>query len=156
MFKIRKYGITAWSPLEGGILTGKYLNNNMPDDSRISKLKGKFPNAWEKNKKDWEPKLIKLQNLAKEKLNCSLTQLSIAWVIRNQDVSTAILGAMKPEQLIENLGALEVCKRLNKEILIEIEKIMKNAPIGEIDYFDNFKTMPIRRNVAEGIDNSEL
>ena len=156
LFKIRKYGITAWSPLEGGILTGKYLNNNMPDDSRISKLKGKFPNAWEKNKKDWEPKLIKLQNLAKEKLNCSLTQLSIAWVIRNQDVSTAILGAMKPEQLIENLGALEVCKRLNKEILIEIEKIMKNAPIGEIDYFDNFKTMPIRRNVAEGIDNSEL
>jgi len=156
LFKIRKYGITAWSPLEGGILTGKYLNNNMPDDSRISKLKGKFPNAWEKNKKDWEPKLIKLQNLAKEKLNCSLTQLSIAWVIRNQDVSTAILGAMKPEQLIENLGALEVCKKLNKEILIEIEKIMKNAPIGEIDYFDNFKTMPIRRNVAEGIDNSEL
>ena len=55
------------------------------------------------------------------------------WVIRNKDVSTAILGAMKPEQLIEDLGALEVCKKLNKEILIEIETIMKNAPKGEID-----------------------
>ena len=109
-----------------------------------------------KNKADWEPKLIKLEKLAKEKLNCSLTQLSIAWVIRNQDVSTAILGAMKPEQLIENLGALEVCKKLNKEILIEIETIMKNAPVGEIDYFNNFKSMPIRRNVAEGINKIEF
>ena len=156
MFKIRKDGITAWSPLEGGILTGKYLNNNMPDDSRISKLKGKFPNAWEKNKRDWEPKLIKLQNLAKEKLNCSLTQLSIAWVIRNQDVSTAILGAMKPEQLIENLGALEVSNKITKEILEEIENIMKNAPKGEVDYFNNFSSMPIRRNIKEGINKTEF
>ena len=156
LFKIRKYGITAWSPLEGGILTGKYLNNKMPDDSRISKYKGKFPSSWDKNKEDWEPKLIKLQTLAKEKLNCSLTQLSIAWVIRNKDVSTAILGAMKPEQLKENLGALEVCKKLNKDILEEIEKIMKNAPVGEIDYFNNFQTMPIRRNVAEGINKIEF
>ena len=86
-----------------------------------------------KNKADWEPKLVHLEKLAKDKLNWSLTQLSIAWVIRNKDVSTAILGAMKPGQLIEDLGALEVCKKLNKEILIEIETIMKNAPKGEID-----------------------
>ena len=156
LFKFRKYGITAWSPLEGGILTGKYLSNKMPDDSRLNKLKGKFPSPWEKNKADWEPKLIQLEKLAKEKLNCSLTQLSIAWVIRNTDVSTAILGAMKPEQLIENLGALEICKKLNKEILEEIETIMKNAPVGEIDYFNNFKTMPIRRNVAEGINKIDF
>ena len=138
------------------MITEKYLNNKMPDDTRISKYKGKFHSPRKKNKKDWEPKLIKLEQLAKEKLNCSLAQLSIAWVIRNQDVSTAILGAMKPEQLIENLGALEVCKKLNKEILEEIEIIMKNAPVGEIDYFNNFKTMPIRRNVAEGINKIEF
>ena len=153
LFRFRNYGITSFSPLAFGVLTGKYFDEQSKDTER---RKAGFLREWDENKKDWEPKLIKLQNLAKEKLNCSLTQLSIAWVIRNQDVSTAILGAMKPEQLIENLGALEVCKKLNKEILIEIEKIMKNAPIGEIDYFDNFKTMPIRRNVAEGIDNSEL
>ena len=85
-----------------------------------------------------------------------MTQLSIAWIIRNTDVSTAILGAMKPEQLIENLGALEVYKKLNKDILEEIETIMKNAPVGEIDYFNNFKTMPIRRNIAEGINKTEF
>ena len=128
----------------------------MPEDSRIVKLKGKFPNSWEKNKGDWEPKLVQLEKLAKEKLNCSLTQLSIAWVIRNTDVSTAILGAMNPGQLIEDLGALDVCKKLNKEILEEIETIMKNAPTGEIDYFNNFKTLPIRRNIEEGINKTEF
>ena len=156
LFRFRKYGITAWSPLEGGILTGKYFGDKVPEDSRINKLKGKFPNAWEKNKADWEPKLVKLEKLAKEKLNCSLTQLSLAWCIRNSDVSTAIIGAMKPEQLVEDLGALDVCKKLNKEILEEIEAIMKNAPSGEIDYFNNFKTMPIRRNIEEGIDKTEF
>ena len=50
LFRFRKYGITAWSPLEGGILTGKYFDNKMPEDSRINKLKGKFPNQWEKIK----------------------------------------------------------------------------------------------------------
>ena len=45
----------------------------------------------------------KLQQLAKEKLNCSLAQLSIAWIVLNKDISTAILGAKKPEQLNENI-----------------------------------------------------
>ena len=114
LFRFRKYGITAWSPLEGGILTGKYLNNNVPASSRLDDKNGLFSKIWEKNKADWEPKLLKLQAFAKEKLDCSLTQLSIAWIIKNQDVSTAILGAMKPEQLKENLKALEVSKKLTK------------------------------------------
>ena len=85
-----------------------------------------------------------------------MTQLSIAWVIRNKDVSTAILGAMKPEQLIEDLGALDICKKFNKEILEEIETIMKNAPDGEIDYFKSFSPMPIRLNIDEGIDKTKF
>ena len=89
-------------------------------------------------------------------MDCSLTQLSIAWIIKNQDVSTAILGAMKPEQLKENLKALEVSKKLTKELLEEIETIMKNAPKGESDYFNNFTTLPIRRNVQEGINKTEF
>ena len=109
-----------------------------------------------KNKADWEPKFEKLKTLAKEKLNCSLTQLSIAWVIKNEDVSTAILGAMKPDQLTENLKALEVSKKLTKEILEEIEAIMKNAPKGETDYFNNFSSMPVRRNIQEGINKTEF
>ena len=156
LFRFRKYGITAWSPLEGGILTGKYLNSQIPKGSRMDDKNGYMSKIWEKNKADWEPKLVKLQAFAKEKLDCSLTQLSIAWVIKNQDVSTAILGAMKPEQLKENLKALEVSKKLTKELLEEIETIMKNAPKGETDYFNNFSSMPVRRNIQEGINKTEF
>ena len=76
--------------------------------------------------------------------------------IKNEDVSTAILGAMKPEQMVENLKALDVVKKLTKEILEEIEVIMKNAPEGETDYFNNFSKMPIRRNVQLGINKTEF
>ena len=108
-----------------------------------------FMREWDKNKKDWEPKLKKLQQFAKEKLNCTLAQLSIAWVIQNKDISTAILGAKKPEQLNENLKALEIVPKLTEEILEEIENIMGNTPPGEIDYFNNFKPLPIRRKVQK-------
>ena len=126
LFRFRKYGITALSSLEGGILTGKYFDSQIPAGSRMENKNLVFMAAlWKKNKAVWEPKLKKLQTFAKEKLDCSLTQLSIAWVIKNQDASTAILGAIKPEQLKENLKALEVYKKLTKEILEEIEVIMK-------------------------------
>ena len=156
LFRFRKYGITAWSPLEGGILTGKYMDNKIPEGSRICSGRGRLPATWEKNKADWEPKFVKLQKLAKEKLDCTLTQLSIAWCIKNTDVSTAILGAMNPDQIKEDLKALEVSKKLTKEILEEIETIMKNAPKGEVAYFKGFGPMPIRRNIQEGINKTEF
>ena len=156
LFRFRKYGITSWSPLEGGILTGKYMENKIPEGSRISKGKGRLPAIWQSKKADWEPKLEKLQKLAQEKLNCSLAQLSIAWAIRNNDISTAILGAMNPEQITENLKALDVSKKMTKEILEEIETIMKNAPNGEFDYFNGFTEMPVRRNIQEGINKTEF
>ena len=84
LFRFRKYGITSWSPLEGGILTGKYLNNNVPAGSRMDDKNGWMSNIWKKSKDEWEPKLVKLQTFAKEKLNCSLAQLSIAWVIKKK------------------------------------------------------------------------
>ena len=155
LFRFRKYGITAWSPLEGGILTGKYMDNKIPEGSRISHGRGRLPAVWEKNKADWEPKFVKLQALAKEKLDCTLTQLSIAWCIKNNDVSTAILGAMSPDQIKEDLKALEVSKKMTKEILEEIETIMKNAPKGETAYFKG-GLMPIRRNIQEGINKTEF
>ena len=81
-----------------------------------------------------------------------MAQLSIAWIIKNKDISTCILGAMKKEQIEENIGALEVYKKWDKDILEEIESIIKNVPLGEVDYFNNFTPMPIRRNQQEGID----
>jgi aryl-alcohol dehydrogenase-like predicted oxidoreductase len=129
----------------------------MPEKSRYSefeKSKNEYLLERLKKAKEIEDKLIQLQKLGKEKLNCSLAQLSIAWIIKNNDISTCILGAMKKEQIEENIISLEVYKKLNKEILEEIENIMKNAPIAEIDYFNNFTPLPIRRNQQEKIDKT--
>ncbi len=63
---------------------------------------------------------------------------------------------MKKEQIEENIGAMEVYKKLNKEILEEIESIIKNFPLGEVDYFNNFTQIPIRRNQQERIDKTSF
>ena len=102
------------------------------------------------HKKEWDEKLLKLKDIAEKKLNCSLAQLALAWIIVNPDVSTVILGASRVSQLEENYKALEISKKLTKEILLEIENIMQNAPKGEIDYRD-WKELPTRRNMNLGI-----
>ena len=142
LFRFRNYGITSFSPLAFGVLTGKYFDEQSKDTER---RKAGFLREWDENKKDWEPKLKKIQQIAKEKLNCSLAQLSIAWIIYNKDISTSILGAKNPQQLNENIESLKVVPKLTKEILEEIEKIMGNTPKGETDYFNNFSPLPIRR-----------
>ena len=80
-----------------------------------------------------------------------MSQLSIAWVIANTDVSSCLIGATKGSQIEENVKALEVYKKIDKETFIEIEKILDNVPNGEIDYRD-WKELPSRRNIALGID----
>jgi voltage-dependent potassium channel beta subunit len=115
-------GTTIWSPLASGLLTGKY-NNGIPEGSRLS-----LPAYdWLKERtmqQDKIEKVKKLDKVAKE-LNTSLATLSIAWCIHNPNVTSAILGATKEKQLIENLGAIEVYHKLTQEIMTEIENIMK-------------------------------
>jgi aryl-alcohol dehydrogenase-like predicted oxidoreductase len=118
-------GTTIWSPLASGLLTGKY-NNGIPEDSRFS-LEG-FD--WLKDQwmvDDKLAKVRKLQELATE-LNAPLATLSIAWCITNPNVTTAILGATKKEQLLENLKALEVVPKLTTEVLQRIDDIMQTKP----------------------------
>ena len=153
LFLRYKMGTTVWSPLESGILTGKYLNG-IPKDSRVNiKHDGASTDIkpYLDHKKEWDEKLLKLKDIAEKKLNCSLAQLALAWIIVNPDVSTVILGASRVSQLEENYKALEISKKLTKEILLEIENIMQNAPKGEIDYRD-WKELPTRRNQNLGID----
>ena len=153
LFLRYKMGTTVWSPLESGILTGKYLNG-IPEDSRVNiKHDGASTDIkpYLDHKKEWDEKLLKLKDIAEKKLNCSLAQLALAWIIVNPDVSTVILGASRVSQLEENYKALEISKKLTKEILLEIENIMQNAPKGEIDYRD-WKELPTRRNMNLGID----
>ena len=75
----------------------------------------------------------------------------MGYCIANPDCSTTILGASKTSQLEENFKAVEISKKLDKGLLLEIEKILDNAPKGEIDYRD-WKELPTRRNQNLGVD----
>lgn len=118
-------GTTIWSPLASGLLTGKY-NTGIPGDSRLA-LEG-F--GWLKEKTYVNYKVGKVQELktVADKLGCSLAQLSIAWCIRNPNVTSAILGATRAEQLLENLKSLEIVAMLTPDVMQEIEDIMQTKP----------------------------
>lgn len=125
IFKNVGLGTTIWSPLASGLLTGKY-NNGIPDGSRLS-IHG-F--EWLKERVLMQEKIEKtkaLQNVANN-LNISLAAMSIAWCIKNPNVTTAILGATNAQQLNQNFEALEALPKLSKEIIEEIEKILANKP----------------------------
>ena len=126
VFKTVGMGTTIWSPLASGLLSGKY-NDGIPDDSRFG-LQGFdwLKDRWMKD--EMLNKVKALSSLAKE-LGISMAQLSIAWCIKNPDVTTAILGASRKEQLLENLGSLEAAEKLNAEIMQRIEDIVKTKPV---------------------------
>ena len=152
LFKRYKMGTTIWSPLNSGILTGKYIDG-IPDDSR-AKLSNDGANSafgyYTKNKEKIDEKLKKLKPIA-EKYGCNLATFAIAWCIANPDVSVCLLGASKPEQLDDTVKAVEVYKKVDKDTWIEVEKILDNTPKGETD-FSTWKELPSRRNIAMGID----
>lgn len=125
LFKEYGLGTTIWSPLASGLLSGKYTSGNTKD-TRLE-LKGM---EWLKDAVLNEEKLKKaekLQGLA-DQLNVPLAKLSLAWCLKNQNVSTVILGASKTAQLKENLTTLEVLPLLTEEVLTKIEDIMQTKP----------------------------
>jgi voltage-dependent potassium channel beta subunit len=114
-------GLTTWSPLASGLLTGKYLGG-VPDDSRAALpgyewLRGPLtePTA--------NDKVRRLLEVATD-LDCSLAQLAIAWCAKNPHVSSVITGASRPEQVRDNLGALAVLDRLDPDVMARIEGAM--------------------------------
>jgi voltage-dependent potassium channel beta subunit len=128
LFSTEGLGTTIWSPLASGILTGKY-NKNIPKGSRMSLPDYKFLRDGLESKEGAEniKKVIKLSKIA-EKLNISMAQLSIAWCLKNKNVSTVILGATNTKQLDENLKAAQCKSLLNDKIMESIENIIKNKP----------------------------
>jgi voltage-dependent potassium channel beta subunit len=126
VFKTVGMGTTIWSPLASGLLSGKY-NNGIPEDSRFA-IEG-FD--WLKDRwmqENFLEKIKKLSSLANE-LGISMAQLSIAWCIKNPNVTTAILGASRKEQLLENLKALDATEKLNAEVMKRIEDIVQTKPL---------------------------
>lgn len=125
IFKTVGMGTTIWSPLASGLLSGKY-NNGIPDGSRFG-LKG-FD--WLKDqwmKEELLEKVKALSALANE-LSLSTAELSIAWCIKNENVTTAILGATNKEQLLQNLKATAALEKLTPEIMQQIDDITGTKP----------------------------
>lgn len=125
VFKNVGLGTTIWSPLASGLLTGKY-NDGIPKGSRFA-IEG-FD--WLKDAWMAEDKLKRVKKLGElaAKLGVSQPSLAIAWCIKNPNVSTAILGATKKQQLTDNLKALDVLPLLTDEVMEKIDKIMQTKP----------------------------
>ena len=125
IFKTVGMGTTIWSPLASGLLSGKY-NDGIPDGSRFG-LTGFdwLKDRWMKD--DLLNKVRQLGNLAKE-LGISQAELIIAWCIKNPNVTTAILGATRKEQLLQNLKSLDAVAKLNDEVMQRIEDIVQTKP----------------------------
>jgi len=112
-------GLTTWSPLASGLLSGKYSEGRVPPDSRGA-LKGY---EWLAEKLTDPAKGAVVRRLAPiaRDLACTLAQLSIAWCVRNPHVSTVITGASRVEQVRENLKALDVVPKLTPDVMHTIE-----------------------------------
>ena len=113
-------GLTTWSPLASGLLTGKY-KSGIPRDSRgalpgMAFLRDGLTDA-QRN-----AAVAKLEELAHD-LGGSVAQLAIAWVNKNPRVSSVILGASKPAQLEENLKAIALTPKLTPDVLARIDEL---------------------------------
>jgi len=120
----RKEGIghIVWSPIAQGVLTGKYLpGTKAPAGSRAADKKGgaNMISRWLQD--DLLSAVQKLQPIAANE-GLTMGQLAVAWVLQNENVSSAIIGATKPAQIKENVKASGI--KLSKETMIEIDKAL--------------------------------
>jgi voltage-dependent potassium channel beta subunit len=114
-------GTTVWSPLASGLLTGKY-NEGVPAGSRGT-LKGY---EWLQERLTDPQKLTVTRKLAPiaADLGCTMAQMALAWCLKNPHVSTVITGASRPEQVFENMKALEVVEKLDPVVMTRIEAVL--------------------------------
>ena len=125
LYKSVGLGTTIWSPLASGILTDKYLNK-FPKGTRL----GVEGLEWLKEKNLTEDKLAKISllNELSNDLGMSLPVMSVAWCLKNQNVSTVILGASKMSQLKENMKSIDALNKLDEKAVKQIEEILQNQP----------------------------
>jgi len=113
-------GIIVYSPLAQGLLTGRYLNG-IPEDSRIAKP-GNFLKRTDLTQ-EVLLQITKLNDLAKKR-NETLAQMALGWVLANDSVTSVLIGASRPSQIIENVGIVNA-KPFTKRELLEIDEIVK-------------------------------
>jgi len=137
LFQDHGMGSTVWSPLASGILSGKY-NNGIPAGTRFDTsdpmMKMVYESHLGENVREKTIKLLKgLEEIAKE-LGSTQAQLAYAWVLKNPNVSSCLMGASKTSQVEENVRAVEVAKKITPEILERIEKILDNTPAEHFNF----------------------
>ena len=135
LFEEYGLGTTIWSPLCGGLLTGKYNDGVFPADSRAAKGKynPEFQDLFtEEKKKATCAMLTALGAIAKE-MGFSQAQLALAWTLANKNVSVALFGSTKLSQIDDNVKAIKCLDKLTPEILARIEKILNNRPAAPMD-----------------------
>ncbi len=126
IFKTVGMGTTVWSPLASGLLSGKY-NEGIPEGSRFA-IKG-FDWLKDRWMKENFLEKVKMLNELANNLGITIAQLSIAWCLKNPDVTTAILGASRKEQLAENLKSLDAKEKLDAGVMQQIEDIVQTKPV---------------------------
>ncbi len=128
VYKDYGYGTTTWSPLASGLLSGKY-NQGIPEGSRAAL------NDWLQDHVTDTEKLAKVQALEPiaNELGCTLSQLALAWCLKNPYVSSVITGASRVEQVQENMKATEIAPRLTPEISERIDQIFNVMKEDEDD-----------------------
>ncbi|KAK4215492.1 putative voltage-gated potassium channel subunit beta [Rhypophila decipiens] len=123
-------GLTTFSPLKFGLLSGKY--NDSPDapppGSRFAKGDDKFVNYMRDNygNKAWQEDIDKVKKLkaVADKLGIPQSELALAWCLKNPNVSSVITGASRPEQIVDNVKALQSVKLLTADVMKEIDAIV--------------------------------
>ncbi|RAH41961.1 putative voltage-gated K+ channel beta subunit (KCNAB) [Aspergillus aculeatinus CBS 121060] len=126
-------GLTVFSPLKMGLLSGKYneATTQPPPGSRFAESNDKYANyvrsEWEN---EWAGTIRTVQGLQglADKLGVKLSQLALAWCLKNENVSSVITGASRPEQIVDNVESLKLLPRLTPEVMAEIDEYLRNAP----------------------------
>ena len=126
IFQTEKMGTTIWSPLASGLLTGKYMKG-MPSNTRISLKNYKFiKDSFESEEYKMRHEKVRQLDQLSNDLNIPLVNLALGWCLKNDNVSTVILGASKAEQLNQNLKTLDYMDLINDDAMEKIEKILQN------------------------------
>jgi len=127
--KTHGMGFTVFSPMAQGVLTGKY-NDGIPEGSRAANSQ-------------WVNRFLTEENLAKVRrlgdiassLDITTGQLALAWILRRPEISSAIVGATKPEHVLDNVKASDIT--LSKDVLEQIEEVLDNTPQWPSNYTPN-------------------
>ena len=131
-------GTTIWSPLASGLLTGKY-NDGVPEGSRLSLEKYDWLREKLLETESGRQKLNKVKELAEvaDGAGIPMPQFALAWCLKNENVSTVITGASKPEQVEQNMKAIEILDQMTPDIMERIEEILDNKPEQATDFRNN-------------------